>query len=136
MKRSSLYAVWGISYIICAGLGFIPEPEGGVRILLTALSVLFFVPPAILLYDAVQARDQRTVRQIRLLSALSLGVTLVLLIASILTAVSPDWIGNLMHVLLAIFSTPMFCSNYWVLSLFGWAALLVASMGKKSHKSQ
>ena len=52
MKKSSLMAVWGIFYIICAGLGFIPEPEGAVRIFLTVISVLFFVPPAILLYDA------------------------------------------------------------------------------------
>lgn len=134
MKQSSLMAVWGIFYIICAGLGFIPEPEGAVRIFLTVISVLFFVPPAILLHDAFVQRDRKTLLLIRRLSALSLGVTLVLLIANFLTALAGEWLGNIMHALLVICSAPMFCSNYWVLSLFLWAVLLVASMQKWKEK--
>lgn len=134
MKKSSLMAVWGIFYIICGGLGFIPEPEGAVRIFLTAISVLFFVPPAILLFDAFTSGDRKTVLLIRRLSALSLGVTLVLLIANFLTALASTWLGNVMHVLLVLCSAPMFCSNYWVLSLFLWAVLLVASMQKRKEK--
>lgn len=134
MKKSSLMAIWGIFYIICAGLGFIPEPEGAVRIFLTAISVLFFVPPAILLYDALAAGDRKTLRRIRLLSALSLVLTLVLLIGNFLTAFAPDWLGGLLHVLLVVCSVPMFCSNYWVLSLFLWAALLVASLQRRKEK--
>ena len=49
MKKSSLLALWGILYIICVGLGFIPEPEGGVRVLLLMISLVFFAPPAIVL---------------------------------------------------------------------------------------
>ena len=134
MKKSSLMAVWGIFYIICAGLGFIPEPEGAVRIFLTVISVLFFVPPAILLYDAFSGRDRKTVLRIRRLSALSLGVTLVLLIANFLAALTSEWLGTVLHVLLAICSAPMFCSNYWILSLFLWAVLLVSSMQKWKEK--
>lgn len=134
MKKSSLMAIWGIFYIICAGLGFIPEPEGAVRIFLTVISVLFFVPPAILLYDALIAGDRKALRRIRLLSALSLGLTLVLLIANFLTAFAADWLGGLLHVLLVLCSVPMLCSNYWVLSLFLWAALLVASMQRRKEK--
>ena len=134
MKKSSLMAVWGIFYIICAGLGFIPEPEGAVRIFLTVISVLFFVPPAILLYDAFAGRDRKTVLLIRRLSALSLGVTLVLLIANFLAALTSEWLGTMLHVLLAICSAPMFCSNYWILSLFLWAVLLVSSMQKWKEK--
>ncbi|MGM9604361.1 MAG: hypothetical protein ACI3XG_04785 [Faecousia sp.] len=134
MKKSSLMVVWGIFYIICAGLGFIPEPEGAVRIFLTAISVLFFVPPAILLFDAFAGRDRKTVLLIRRLAALSLGVTLVLLIANFLAALGGEWLGSLLHVLLVLCSAPMFCSNYWVLSLFLWAVLLVASMQKWKEK--
>ena len=134
MKRSSLMAIWGIFYIICAGLGFIPEPEGAVRFFLTVISVLFFVPPAILLYDAFTAGDRKTTALIRRLSALSLLLTLVLLIANFVAALGSPGLGSFLHVLLAIGSVPMLCSNYWVLSLFLWAVLLIASMQKRKDQ--
>ena len=134
MKTKSLLAIWGIFYIICAGLGFIPEPEGTVRIFLTVISILFFVPPAILLFDAFSAGDEKTIRLIRLLSALSLALTLVLLTANFLAALGASWLGTLLHILLVIGSAPMLCSNYWVLSLFLWAVLLVASCQKRKEQ--
>ena len=134
MKNKSLLAIWGIFYIICAGLGFIPEPEGAVRIFLTVISILFFVPPAILLFDAFSAGDEKTIRLIRLLSALSLALTLVLLTANFLAALGASWLGTLLHILLVIGSAPMLCSNYWVLSLFLWAVLLVASCQKRKEQ--
>lgn len=134
MKKSSLLALWGILYIICAGLGFIPEPEGGVRVLLLMISLVFFVPPAIVLYDAIRCGDQKTVRLIRLLSAASLGITLLLIILSILTAASGEAVGSVLNVLLVVLSAPMFCSNYWALSLFLWAALLTASFTAKKKE--
>lgn len=134
MKNKSLLAIWGIFYIICAGLGFIPEPEGAVRIFLTAISILFFVPPAILLFDAFSSGDKKTIRLIRLLSALSLALTLVLLTANFLAALGASWLGTLLHILLVIGSAPMLCSNYWVLSLFLWAVLLVASCQKRKEQ--
>ena len=134
MKNKSLLAIWGIFYIICAGLGFIPEPEGTVRIFLTEISILFFVPPAILLFDAFSAGDEKTIRLIRLLSTLSLALTLVLLTANFLAALGASWLGTLLHILLVIGSAPMLCSNYWVLSLFLWAVRLVASCQKRKEQ--
>ena len=134
MKNKSLLAIWGIFYIICAGLGFIPEPEGTVRIFLTVISILFFVPPAILLFDAFSAGDEKTIRLIRLLSALSLALTLVLLTANFLAALGASWLGTLLHILLVIGTAPILCSNYWVLSLFLWAVLLVASCQKRKEQ--
>lgn len=134
MKNKSLLAIWGIFYIICAGLGFIPEPEGAVRIFLTAISILFFVPPAILLFDGFSTGDEKTIRLIRLLSALSLALTLVLLTANFLAALGASWLGTLLHILLVIGTAPMLCSNYWVLSLFLWAVLLVASCQKRKEQ--
>lgn len=127
MKRSSLYAIWGILYIICAGLGFIPEPNGAVRVFLLIIAMLFFVPPGILLWDAVQHGDRQELRRLGRLAALSLGATMAMLVISILTAFQAEWIGTLCHVLLVLVSAPMFCSNYWVSSLFLWAVLLLAA---------
>lgn len=128
MKQSSLFAAWGIGFIICAGLGFIPEPQGAVRIFLSAVSLAFFVPPLLLILDAARTKDSVCLKCIRNLSALSLGLTMLLLIASILTAVRSESLGIFLHVLLTIVSAPMMASASWALSLFCWALLLVGSI--------
>ena len=87
MKKSVLYALWGGLFSICAGLGFIPEPAGFLRVLMTVLSVACFVPPAALLYRAAQSGDRHTLRLVRNLSALSLGLTLAVLVLNVLCAV-------------------------------------------------
>ena len=130
MKKSSLLALWGILYIICAGLGFIPAAEGSVRVFLMMIAVLFFVPPAILLFDARQNGDAKMRKLIRNLSIASLVLTVVLMIANILSSLTSETLGGFVHVLLVLVSAPMFCSNYWALSLFCWAALMVASLKK------
>lgn len=132
MKKSTLYLLWGIFYSICAALGFIQEPQGMVRALLFLAAALFFVPPAVLLYHGKHQNDPAALRLVRRLSAASLGLTLVMLIGSILSALGSSQAGDAMHILLGLVSVPMFCSNYWAASLFGWAMLLVASLaGKK-----
>ncbi len=131
MKKSTLYILWGIFYIICAGLGFIQKPQGMVRAMLFLAALLFFVPPAVLLHHGRTQGDAGAVRLVRLLSAASLALTLALLIGSILSAVGSSQVGDMMHILLGLVSVPMFCSNYWVASLFGWAVLLIASLPKK-----
>ena len=130
MNKKILFAIWGVLFLLCAGLGFIPEPQGAAKGLMTALSVLFFVPPAVLLYRC----DRDTSLLIRNLSLLSLGVTLVTLILNFILAVSSEFLGTVLHYILVVVSAPMICSGYWVLSLFLWACLLMASlkMQKKS----
>lgn len=135
MSKRTLFALWGVMFIVCAALGFIPEPQGAVRFLLTALSVAFFVPPAWLLYTAGQTRDEHTRLLIRNLSALSLALTLVLLVGNVLSALTSEFLGKLLHTVLVIVSAPMICSGYWVLSLFLWACLLMASLSiRKGRK--
>lgn len=129
MKKTSLYTIWGVLYIICAGLGFIQEPQGILRGMMIGMALLFFVPPILLL--AGSAGDPRTRRRICCLSAISLGVTLVLILANILAAFGGEGLGVALHVALVICSAPMFCGIYWILSLFLWAALLFATLGKK-----
>ena len=49
MKNHTLFALWGGLFALCAVLGFIPNPDGALRIVLTLLSVVFFVPGGLLL---------------------------------------------------------------------------------------
>ena len=126
MKRKAFYALWAVLFILCAGLGFIPEPEGLTATALTLLSVAFFVPPALLLYQA----ETQDVLLIRNLSALSLTLTLALLIANFLMAFSSETLGQILHYILIIVSCPMICSGHWAMSLFLWACLLMGSLGQ------
>ena len=128
MNRKILLALWGALFIICAGRGFIPEPAGAAGALLTALSVLFFLPPAALLYTAAKDRDSHTLQLVRNFSALSLGLTLVLLIANLITALRSEALGTALHYILTVVSSPMICSGHWAMSLFLWACLLMVSL--------
>ena len=128
MTQKTLYSLWGVLFIICAGLGFIPEPQGAVAAVFTCLSVLFFLPPALLLWRAGQNRDRATQKLIRNLSLASLVLTLSLLVLNVVSAMGPEFLGNVLHGLLIILSCPMVCSGYWALSLFLWACLLMASL--------
>ena len=125
MKRTLLYALWAVLFILCAGLGFIPEPEGVLRYGLTGLSLVFFLPPALLLYTD---KDSDTPKLIRNLSVLSLGLTLVLLILNFLAAFSSEALGLVLHYVLVIVACPMICSGHWAMSLFLWSCLLMASL--------
>lgn len=128
MKNRILYAAWGGLFALCAGLGFLSEPAGWVQGILTAVSLLFFVPPALLLREANAQKKPRTAAIIGNLAALSLGLTLVLLMLNILSAFWSERVGIFLHGLLTIVSAPMMASGFWVLSLFLWACLLLSSL--------
>ena len=125
MNKKSLFALWGGLFIVCAGLGFIRKES---QPLLTLLSVAFFLPPAVLIYQAGKEGDGHTLKLIRNLAGLSLGLTLVLLVANVACALGSEGLGVFLHLLLTVVSAPMVCSGYWVLSLFLWACLLMASI--------
>ena len=130
MNKTSYYTTWAGISILCAGLSFIPEPAGFLKFLMIALSLAFFLPPALLLYRAKKERDVFTVKLIRNLSLASLVLTAAVLIISVLSFLAPEWVGNFLHILLILVSVPMVCSQYWVLSLFCWACLLMVSLKK------
>lgn len=138
MTNAAWFTLWGGLYILCAGLGFIPAPEGALGGMLTALSICFFIPPAALLYRAKNKRDLHICQIIRNLSAASLGLTVLVLTANFLALMAPEAVGNLLYVLLLFVSNPMICSQYWLLSLFLWACLLMVSlkMLKKRKKEK
>lgn len=128
MISKLLFALWGILFSLCAGLGFIPEPQGLMASVLTVLSLLSFLPPCLLLYLAVRDGNRRDILLIRNLSALSLGLTLAALIANFLTAFSSEAVGQIFYHILIIVSSPMVCSGHWAMSLFLWACLLTVSL--------
>ena len=134
MSRKDLYALWAVFFILCAGLGFIPEPGQVLSVFMTGMSVLFFVPPAVLVYRAAGAKDKDTLKLVRNLSALSLGVTVTALVLNLLGAVYSDVLGNILHYFLVVVSSPMIASGYWVLSLFLWACLLIAAEKQRKKK--
>lgn len=134
MKKSTLYMLWACLFIICAGLGFIPNPTGALRILLTLISVGFFVPPALLVYRSSRNGDRHTVQLIRNLSALSLLLTLVLLILNFLSTLGSALLGRILYYVLVIISSPMVCCGYWALSLFLWACLLIVTLQQLRKK--
>lgn len=128
MKQKSLFSAWGILYSICAVLGFIPARNEAVRWLFGGISVLFFLPPALLLKDAAGRKDKKLLTTMTLLSALSLGLTLVLLVCNILAVLHSDSLGLFLNALLGLVSVPMLSSQLWALSLFCWACILVAGL--------
>ena len=127
MKKTVLFALWGGLFVISAALGLADNTKAGLWV-----SILFFLPPSLLLYDAGKAGDKSAVLLIRNLAALSLGLTLVLLILNVVFAVKSQTVGNFLHGILGVVSAPMLASGYWALSLFLWACLLM--VGRKLAK--
>ena len=97
MKKQALFGLWAAGFIVCAALGFIPEPEGSVRTVLTLLSYLFFAPPAALLYGAVKTADKHTIALVRNLSLSSLALTSLLLILNFLSVMDSEAMGNFLY---------------------------------------
>lgn len=135
MKQKALFVLWGGLFILCAGLGFIPQPEGFLRGLMTAAALGFFLVGWLILYRADKTGDRDSLLLVRNLSLLSLGLTLLLLVFSFLTLNVSQWMGDLVHVILVIVSSPMICSGYWSLSMFLWACLLLTARSYLKKKA-
>ena len=125
MTIKSYFTIWAGLFILCAGLGFIPEPQGFLKFCLIGLSVGFFLPPALLLRRAEKRGDRLTIQTVRNLAIASLVLTAVLILANFMSLMASETVGNILHILLTIVSAPMICSQYWVLSLFFWACLMI-----------
>ena len=131
-----LWLSWLGLYLLTCGLGFIPNATGVWAALLTVVSVAFFVPPALLLYYAIRLGKWKTVALFRALSATSLGLTLLVLVLTFLSAAgnAAAALGQVLQVLLILVSAPMVCSQIWVLSLFCWACILMVTLKYRKEK--
>ena len=128
MKKHYLFALWGGLFTLCAALGFIPAPGTALKILLTLLSVAFFIPGALLLHLSAKSGDRSMAELVRNLAAASLVFTLLLIVANFFSALGGETLGNILYSVLVIVSAPMVCSGYWALSLFLWACLMIGAI--------
>ena len=132
MKKWILYGIWGCLYIICAALGHaVTEPTQLQAGALFVMALLFFVPPVLLLVDAYRQGDKKTALTLRWISGLSLALTLVFLVANVASALGSDALGNALYEILLLVSVPMICSQQWFFSLFLWACIFFATLGRK-----
>ena len=138
MKKKGLFVLWGLLFTVCAGLGFVPAPDGALKWLMTALGLVFFSPPVVLLHRAKQGGDLPVAALVRNLAAASLGLTLVLLVANVLSLLGSVTLGDVLNAVLAIVSVPMYCSQIWILSIFCWAFLMIGAhqLVKQMKKTQ
>ena len=119
-------------FILCAVLGYLPPQEGANKWLLVIFAVLFFLPPALLVYKSRRDRDRKMLRLVRIASLAVLIATVALLVMNLLSValvlVMPEKtalaVGDVLYDLLILVSTPMVCGQYWGIGLIGWAALL------------
>ncbi len=133
MEKRTIWIVWYVWFLVCALFGFLPDPQGFWRVVLTVLGVGFFLPGGLLLKWAHDHEDLRTVKQVLWISVGSLSLTTVMLVFNYLSALWSELAGNILYGLLVVVSTPMICTGWWIVSLFGWACLLstAVSMQKK-----
>ena len=126
MKRErKLSVAWAVLYILCAVFGFIPARTDFQLVLEIGLAIGFFVPPAMLLYDAAAKEDSRWIHRIFVLSIVSLALSLLFLVLNFLSIYFSRGLGNAVYYILNLVSVPMLCFQFWLVSLFGWACLMM-----------
>lgn len=125
MKIKSLWLSWLYMFILCAVLGFIPGPTGFFKVLFVLITIGFFVPGFMLLVKADHRDDLKTIRVVRNIAMAELVLAVVLIVLNFLSVLmSPVW-GTIFYVMLVILGSPLVCGQYWALTLFGWACLMV-----------
>ena len=136
MNKKLLFTLWGVLFGICAGFGLIGQPGTAVRILGYLFAFGFFGVGGFILWQANGAKDLATITLIRNLSLASLILTAILLISNFLSVFASEGLGNFLHYVLVIVSSPMTCAPSWALSLFLWACLMVVSQNLMKAKSR
>ena len=126
MSNTVLYALWGGLYALCAGLGFVTEPGPTLRLLMILLSGALFIPPFLL----NRKGNRRTRELVRNLSAAWLVATAILLPCNILSVLASETLGNFLHGLLTILSSPLVCCDSWALAIFLWACVFFDARSK------
>ena len=130
MKKQILYMLWLSLYILCVGLGTLTDRTTAGSVVLTILAIVFFVQGMLLLIHGYKTGDRKLLVRIRIISILSLGLTLVLIVLNILLVQAGSGVGETLNDILILVSAPMFCCYWQGISLFLWACLFVSSFPK------
>ena len=133
-KTKLLWCLWAAAYGICTICGFIPVKEDALAGLFILLSLGFFVPPALLIFQGVQNKQPNILRLIRTLSIICLSLTLVTIILNFVSIQASEAWGLVLYWMLILVSTPMICAQHWVIGLFGWAMLLMTCLNYLKKK--
>ena len=135
MKKRSypiLYTLWAAMFLLTAALGLLFPQEAGLgRWVLTAVSVIFFIPPWMILSRARREGELQHIRLIRWLCLASIILTALLLVLNLRSAGLSDAMGRALNAALAVVSAPMLCSNLFVLPIFLWGCLLADTFRRK-----
>ena len=131
VKEWILYAAWLCLYILCVGLGTVEEVWGVGKVLFILTSLIFFIPGVWLLVMGIGEKNKKMVRRVRIISLCSLLLTMIVFCANLMAVTGSSETGAFLHDLLNLVSAPMFCAQYWIISIFCWACLLSASFMKK-----
>ena len=131
LKEIVAYAIWFCLYILCVGLGTVENVEGIGTVLFVLTSLIFFIPGVSLLVMGTREKNKKMIRRVRIVAICSLSLTVVVFCANVIAVAASSSLGSFLNDLLNLVSAPMFCSQYWIVSLFCWASLLSASFLKK-----
>jgi hypothetical protein len=135
MKTKLLFGLWAFLYIVCYGLGHTPEPEADQAVALTVVGCLFFVPGVWLLVDGLRAGNRKLVLTLRWICVGSLVLTVALFLGNLASVTGSQVLGDVLNELLLLFSVPLGCMQFSLLSLFLWACLLFGSFYKTPQKA-
>ena len=125
MKQKCIYLLWLFVYIICVGLGTLYEDILVLQIFQGLFAVLFFVPPVLLVLEGLKDGQKKYLMQIRVISIVSLALTLAFMIANIAAVYASEAVGNTLNQIYILVATPMHCLPYGFISIFLWACLLM-----------
>ena len=127
-KKIVLYIVWACLYILCVGLGTLEPSAFTARVLLLLIALAFFVPGFLLAAGYLKEENRKGLRTVRIISACSLLLTAVALAGNFLAVRAGAETGKVLHDVLALVSAPMLCAQYWAVSIFLWACLLMITI--------
>ena len=135
MSYTVLYILWGALFAASACMGFLPAPEAkAAQAVFRLAATCVFVPPWLILFRAGKENGKKHRALVRNLSLASIGATTVLLALNIMSARWPEQVGDALHAALVVVSAPMVCGQNYMLSLFAWGILLMASIGKSKPR--
>jgi hypothetical protein len=133
VKELTAYGIWLFLYVLCVGLGAVENVTGAAKVFFVLTSLIFFLPGAYLLYLANRQKNRKICLRVRIVAIVSLALTVAVFSGNVIAVSSSSAAGKILYDLLNLVSAPMFCSQYWILSLFCWACLLSASFMKKTE---
>ena len=125
MKLKNVWLSWLYLFVLCAVLGFIPQATGFFKVLFALIAAGFFVPGFVLLVKADHRDNVKVIRLVRNIAIGALILATVLIMLNFMSATMSKAWGDVLYVMLVIFAAPLVAGQYWVLTLFGWACLMI-----------